>query len=35
VQKDATDHATDAKGSLSLTKKQDYLDSVWTKPVYN
>jgi SecD/SecF fusion protein len=35
VNKDATAYATDAKGSLSLTKKQQYLDSMWNLPVYN
>ncbi len=35
VQQDATDYATDKKGSLSLTKKQRYLDSLWSLPVYN
>src|SRR5436190_14021266 len=35
VNKDATAYATDEKGSLSLTKKQQYLDSMWSLPVYN
>jgi len=35
VQQDATDYATDKKGSLSLTKKQRYLDSLWSLPAYN
>src|SRR5688500_3876227 len=35
VQKDATEHATSANGEVDLGKKQDYLDSVWNKPVYN
>ncbi|MCW5911934.1 MAG: protein translocase subunit SecDF [Cyclobacteriaceae bacterium] len=35
VEKDAVAYATDASGSLSLGKKQSYLDSVWNKPVYN
>jgi SecD/SecF fusion protein len=35
VEKDAVAYATDASGSLSLTKKQNYLDSIWNKPVYN
>lgn len=35
VQKDATEYATGADGSIDLTKKQSYLDSVWNKPVYN
>ncbi|HET9486617.1 MAG TPA: protein translocase subunit SecDF, partial [Chryseosolibacter sp.] len=35
VQKDATAYATDANGQVNIIKKQDYLDSVWNKPVYN
>jgi SecD/SecF fusion protein len=35
VEKDAVAYATDGSGSLSLTKKQNYLDSIWNKPVYN
>ncbi len=35
VQKDATDFATEKNGSLSLNKKQSYLDSLWSIPVYN
>jgi SecD/SecF fusion protein len=35
VEKDAISYATDAGGSLSLSKKQNYLDSIWSKPVYN
>ncbi len=35
VQKDAVDYATDKNGSLSLAKKQVYLDSLWNQPVYN
>jgi SecD/SecF fusion protein len=35
VQQEAIDHATDAKGALNLIKKQNYLDSLWNKPVYN
>lgn len=35
VQKDATEYATDAEGEIDLIKKQDYLDSVWNKPVFN
>lgn len=35
VGRDAVKHATDKKGSLSLTKKQVYLDSLWNLPVYN
>ncbi|MBX2947115.1 MAG: protein translocase subunit SecDF [Cyclobacteriaceae bacterium] len=35
VQQDAIDYATDANGVIDLNKKQTYLDSVWSKPVYN
>src|SRR5258708_1279980 len=35
VQKDAIAQATDKSGSVDLTKKQNYLDSLWNKPVYN
>lgn len=35
VQKDAAEYATDATGEVDIAKKQDYLDSVWNKPVYN
>jgi SecD/SecF fusion protein len=35
IQKEATAHATDSQGNISFTKKQDYLDSIWKKPVYN
>jgi SecD/SecF fusion protein len=35
IQKDAIAHATAKNGSLDLTKKQNYLDSLWNKPVYN
>ncbi|MDZ4715359.1 MAG: protein translocase subunit SecDF [Cytophagales bacterium] len=35
VQQGAIDHATDKNGSLSLVKKQIYLDSIWNLPVYN
>ena len=35
VEKDAAAHATDKTGSLNLTKKQIYLDSIWNQPVYN
>jgi SecD/SecF fusion protein len=33
--REAEAYATDAKGSLDLAKKQDYLDSLWNQPVYN
>lgn len=35
VQKDAVAYATTTKGEVDLIKKQQYLDSVWNKPVYN
>ncbi len=35
VENDATAYATDATGELDLIKKQEYLDSVWNKPVYS
>jgi SecD/SecF fusion protein len=35
VQQDAIDYATDASGVLNLSKKQAYLDSIWSQPVYN
>lgn len=35
VQQDAIDYATDANGVLNLNKKQAYLDSIWSQPVYN
>ncbi len=35
VQQDAIAHATSPNGSVDLAKKQSYLDSLWSKPVYN
>lgn len=35
VQQDATEYATDQNGSINLSKKQTYLDSLWNQPVYN
>jgi SecD/SecF fusion protein len=35
VQKDAAEYATTSNGEVNPDKKQDYLDSVWHKPVYN
>src|SRR5450432_2672922 len=35
VQQKAITHATDKNGTLDLSKKQLYLDSVWNQPVYN
>jgi SecD/SecF fusion protein len=35
VQEKAIAHATDKSGAVDLTKKQLYLDSIWSQPVYN
>lgn len=35
IQKDAIEFATESSGIVNLTKKQRYLDSVWSVPVYN
>ncbi|HYG39227.1 MAG TPA: protein translocase subunit SecDF [Cytophagales bacterium] len=35
VQSDAAEYATNAKGEVVSSKKQAYLDSIWTQPVYN
>ncbi len=35
VQDDAIAYATNEVGSVDLFKKQSYLDSLWSKPVYN
>ena len=35
IQKDAVAYATETNGNINFTKKQQYLDSVWTEPVYN
>src|SRR6478609_3618719 len=35
VQQEAIAQATDKAGSVDLSKKQNYLDSLWNKPVYN
>lgn len=35
IQKDATAYATEADGTVSFTKRQAYLDSVWYEPVYS
>lgn len=35
VQQDAQEYATEKNGSISLAKKQNYLDSLWNKAVYN
>lgn len=35
VQRNATEYATETNGSINLSKKQSYLDSVWSQPVYN
>jgi SecD/SecF fusion protein len=35
IQEQATVHATDANDRVDYDKKQAYLDSVWSEPVYN
>lgn len=35
VQSEATAYATNAEGKIDFSKKQSYLDSIWTEPVYN
>lgn len=35
VQNEAEEYATNAEGTIDFAKKQAYLDSVWTEPVYN
>lgn len=35
VKQKATTYATDAQGRVNQNKKQAYLDSVWTEPVFN
>ncbi len=35
IQQDAVDYATSEAGVVDLSKKQNYLDSVWNLPVYN
>ncbi len=35
VQDKAEAYATNAEGRIDFAKKQNYLDSVWTEPVYN
>ncbi len=35
IGREAVAQATDKDGSVDLTKKQNYLDSLWNKPVYN
>lgn len=35
VQQDAIDRATNANGTVDLARKQNYMDSLWNKPVYN
>ncbi|GHN01455.1 protein translocase subunit SecDF [Cytophagales bacterium WSM2-2] len=35
VQQEAIARATDKQGSVDLSKKQNYLDSMWNKTVYN
>ena len=35
VQKDAAAYATDKSGKVDFAKSQNYLDSIWFKPVFN
>ncbi|HMI66030.1 MAG TPA: protein translocase subunit SecDF, partial [Cyclobacteriaceae bacterium] len=35
IQQQAIDQATDKSGTIDLSKKQAYLDSVWNQPVYD
>ncbi len=35
IQEQATEYATDVNGNVDYNKKQAYLDSVWSEPVYN
>ena len=35
INREAIARATDKDGSIDLSKKQNYLDSLWNKPVYN
>lgn len=35
IQSKATEYATDQNGEIDHFKKQVYLDSIWTEPVYN
>src|SRR5689334_10924461 len=35
IQQEATEIATDNKGTVNLLRRQTYLDSLWNKPVYN
>lgn len=35
VQNDAIAYATNPNGSVDLSRKQSYMDSLWSKPVYN
>ena len=35
VQEDAIAYATNSNGSVDLSRKQSYMDSLWSKPVYN
>jgi SecD/SecF fusion protein len=35
INREAVAQATDKDGSIDLSKKQNYLDSLWNKPVYN
>ena len=35
MEQDAIAYATNSSGSVDLSKKQSYMDSLWSKPVYN
>lgn len=35
IQDDAAAYAVDSKGNVDFAKRQKYLDSVWTEPVFN
>ncbi len=35
IQQQATEYATDQNGNVDYSKKQAYLDSIWTEPVHN
>ena len=35
IQDQATEYATDVNGNIDFSKKQAYLDSIWSEPIYN
>ncbi|MEM7548268.1 MAG: protein translocase subunit SecDF [Bacteroidota bacterium] len=35
IQQEATEYARDETGSVNFNKRQEYLDSIWNKPVYD